>query len=701
MKKEQLFDTLTELDDQLLEQYFSMDEKLARKHTRRRIAMRVLAVAACVVLLLGVSLPVGFMVAHPAGKAIAAGDSAALTEQLNRIEGFKAWQERTAERLEQSLPEPVWELLQTTPIMDVLTQSQYPDYALKNQVFVPYAAGDSKPEVQVYYLDDKSEHFNVPGMIDVTPERYTHDSAPESFVLDHEGGRYELKYAYSLTQSIDRQAVDVYELLSEQGLYSVYLDAKTGECIYWSSPKRTLAESESEFSKAELTQRAYDMLAQSVRDPEEYQLLTSVEDGLLVCKFVRTFRGTYDSQVKYQSKSDLEHPTVHSCDCATFAFDAAGNMVCFDLAYLGALRNADKEVPAVIYTLSKDYCRSSYFHTADGSYVCSIQDTEYEVIIKPDGGLALNHVFSLTLWDGNTASIGYIVPMTAGKAELAHLAYKTVELPDGPRVLMSETVWTEEDGEVRIEYQYDATGILIGKTANDEVTTYTYDEQGFLTEERVENLTTPELGRGTRYIYNVQGLVYRKDQLDYQGYATGAFTRYEYDDQGRVIYEWVEQGGEATVITYTYGEYGSYVSVTEKQPVGTQYKTEVTKNETGKVIHEAYYVNDQLTEETGYTYDAEGRLVKIEQFEGGVLQTTTTYQFNTAPAFVFTDGKTYQTSERVLFDIEEYVDGKLVRFHYERYNQYGELVYYDCSYPPNGHEKLVHTIKWDYGYLGE
>ena len=124
MKKDQFFHNLTELDDHLLEQYFAMDKKLARKHSSKKRAWRLVAIAACMAILVCALVPVG-MLAHPAGRAVLSGDSEALTEQLNKIEGFAAWQEMTAEKLEQSLPEGLYELLQTTPIVNVLTQSQF------------------------------------------------------------------------------------------------------------------------------------------------------------------------------------------------------------------------------------------------------------------------------------------------------------------------------------------------------------------------------------------------------------------------------------------------------------------------------------------------------------------------------------------------------------------------------------------------
>ena len=114
MKKERFFRLLGDLDDAILDKYRQMDAQLSRKAHQKKRMLRILAVAACLVLLIGACVPVG-MLAHPAGRAILKGDSEALTEQLNRIEGFKPWQEQTAERLEQSLSAGLWASLQNTP----------------------------------------------------------------------------------------------------------------------------------------------------------------------------------------------------------------------------------------------------------------------------------------------------------------------------------------------------------------------------------------------------------------------------------------------------------------------------------------------------------------------------------------------------------------------------------------------------------
>ena len=124
MKHQNFIRGVGEMDDRILERYHAIDTRLARKHAGKAKMLRAVAIAACMAILVCALGPVG-MLAHPAGRAVLSGDSEALTEQLNKIEGFAAWQEMTAEKLEQSLPEGIFGLLQTTPIVNVLTQSQF------------------------------------------------------------------------------------------------------------------------------------------------------------------------------------------------------------------------------------------------------------------------------------------------------------------------------------------------------------------------------------------------------------------------------------------------------------------------------------------------------------------------------------------------------------------------------------------------
>ncbi len=146
MKNEKLIRGIGEVDDRILERYHAIDTRLAHKHARKATAVRVTLVAACVAILLCACLPLGMLV-HPAGRAVLKGDSLALTEQLNKIEGFQPWQEKTAERLEQTLPEPVWELLQTIPVLNVLTQSRFAGLTAAD------AFEDGKP-YRLYFLSN-------------------------------------------------------------------------------------------------------------------------------------------------------------------------------------------------------------------------------------------------------------------------------------------------------------------------------------------------------------------------------------------------------------------------------------------------------------------------------------------------------------------------------------------------------------------
>lgn len=64
MKKELLFDAVGEIDDRILDRYRRMDMRLARKHARKKTVIRVLAVAACLAILIGACVPVGLLIAH-------------------------------------------------------------------------------------------------------------------------------------------------------------------------------------------------------------------------------------------------------------------------------------------------------------------------------------------------------------------------------------------------------------------------------------------------------------------------------------------------------------------------------------------------------------------------------------------------------------------------------------------------------------
>jgi hypothetical protein len=319
MKKEQFFRLLGELDDRFLEKYRQMDLRLSHKAYRKKRTLRVVLIAACLALLIGACVPVGMM-AHPAGRAILQGDSQALTEQLNRIEGFKPWQEQTAEKLEQSLSPVLWESLQKTPVINVLTQSQYPDYAFKS---MQYGAYLDEPAYLTYgFADSVGDYFPDRVDIDVYGEEYQDVNAPSNCPPPPGSSLEEgqvLPYRYSIPQTLYMQAVHVYELRVDKVRNTVYMDAQTGECVYWEISKAS-SHSPTVADEQTMIDAAYDILSQNVRDPEAYTLSTDRNDYYFICRYNRCI-------------GDLV-----SCDGLTVRFDLAGNVISVDMAYLGALR---------------------------------------------------------------------------------------------------------------------------------------------------------------------------------------------------------------------------------------------------------------------------------------------------------------------------------------------------------------------------
>ena len=67
MKKEQFFSLIGELDDRFLERYRQMDMRLSYKAMRKKRTLRVLAVAACLCLLIGACVPVGIWLVKQSG----------------------------------------------------------------------------------------------------------------------------------------------------------------------------------------------------------------------------------------------------------------------------------------------------------------------------------------------------------------------------------------------------------------------------------------------------------------------------------------------------------------------------------------------------------------------------------------------------------------------------------------------------------
>ena len=376
MKKERFFRLLGDLDDAILDKYRQMDAQLSRKAHQKKRTLRILAVAACLCLLIGACVPVGMLV-HPAGRAILRGDSQALTEQLNRIEGFKPWQEQTAEKLEQSVSPELWESLQKMPVLNVLTQSQYPDYAFKSMQYGTYLA---EPEYLTYgFADSIGDYFPDRVDIDVYGEEYQDFSAPSTCAPPPGSSLEEgqvLPYRYSMPQTLYTQAVHVYELRVDKVSYTVYLDAQTGECVYWQI-RQAKTYSPTIADEQTMIDQTYAILAECVRDPEAYTLSTDPNDSYFVCRYTR-YVGD-----------------IGSCDGVSVTFDRAGNIVSVDMSYLGALRYLN-EIPQELLDQIDAYMKQ----TVAG---CISSETSIgNIMVLPDGRIALACYMKVEYYDAQS-----------------------------------------------------------------------------------------------------------------------------------------------------------------------------------------------------------------------------------------------------------------------------------------------------------
>ena len=73
MMHDKLIRGIGEVDDRILERYHDIDTRLARKHAKKAMALRMTAIAACMAVLLCAALPLSMMT-NPMGRAVLRGD---------------------------------------------------------------------------------------------------------------------------------------------------------------------------------------------------------------------------------------------------------------------------------------------------------------------------------------------------------------------------------------------------------------------------------------------------------------------------------------------------------------------------------------------------------------------------------------------------------------------------------------------------
>ena len=674
MTNERLFRAIGQLDDRILERYHTIDQRLLRKTQRKRAGVRVLAIAACVAMLLGVCLPIAAL-SHPIGRAILQGDSEALTLQLLKLEGFAPWQERVSERLEKQLPDGMWELLQTTPLLDVLTQSQYPAYACKGMEFEAYL---QEPVYMIYEIDDSEGVLGVVPQIDVRAEKFTSDQAPRKYVAEMESGTYQLTYAYSQAATLGFQAVDVYMLYSPQGTYVAYLDMLSGECIYWESPERAAVAPEGGVTEESMQAKAYEMLRERVRDPEAYTLAERMYngDGTYTCEYSRLFHSLYTPR---SGVVEIMEMTPKTCDKLSVTFDCAGNIVGFDLGYLGALRNADPEIPPELFASAYEYYESFVEGASYGS-----KGGDMRIVITRDGRLAFcrSVEYQLHRQDGDcAASMKYLAYLTKADPS-ATGGYEILSdgTGAGQRVRLSQNVYTPGSNyeNVRNEFTFDKNGNKITEIAYYDGkeyyrVNYTYDEQGHMTVVEYVSQESEMLNFRYEYEYGENGLPVKQTIINSKGEQTNEIL-FEYDEQGREI----RHADKNEVITYTYGENGSYVERTESLNSDWVSESEIVYDKNGFLILEHTVQNGNDTKDQ-YEYDEQGRVIRRETLVNGELLAYRTLEYR--------DGKLYRA-------IHYNASGKITSIELLEYNEYSECILSDYR---DAKGKLIQSMSYEYG----
>lgn len=679
MTNEQVFRIIGQLDDAVLERYHEIDARLARKQAAKKRGLRAVAAAACAAILVGVLVPAAAY-CHPIGRAILRRDSKALTELLLEFDGFAPWQEKTAEKLEQILPENVWEKLQTTPILDVLTDSQYPIYAFKGAEFGAYL---QEPVHLIYEVSDPEGRLNVAPQIDVRAEKYQDDTAAPKFNMETENETYQLRYAYSQGMTLTHQAVHVYQMHGSKGTYIAFLDAESGECIYWESPERAEVAPEGGVSEDSMISIAYGMLRERVRDPEAYTLAIWEwgEDGTYTVEYSRLFHSVYTPQTHTSLKVDPLDVTPMSCDGIRVTFDRAGNVICYDAGYLGALRNADLEIPAELYNAAANYSdlfAKEYSHGGKGGIIPRI-------VITPDGRLARYCLieYELYLKDGDyCATVGYLTYLTEADPERQGYEIISDGTSAGKRVQKSVNYYAPGNATVNnlFVYEYDEHGNMISEIQyldGEEFSrrTYTYDEQNRLIKEEFVYDGTLYQGGYWLYEYDSADLVISKTHYNRQDEQT-ARTTYDYDTQGR----WICQRDSNSVITRAYDENGSFVEI-ERGATDSKVWShrELIYDKDGNLIRELTYKDGEIYVEYLHQYNKDGKEIRQEAYVDGALVGAWDYEYR--------DSKLYRT---VKYD----GSGKIEGIGIDEYNEFGECILSDYR---DAKGKIIQTITYEYG----
>lgn len=129
--------------------------------------------------------------------------------------------------------------------------------------------------------------------------------------------------------------------------------------------------------------------------------------------------------------------------------------------------------------------------------------------------------------------------------------------------------------------------------------------------------------------YNGPTLSVHHEYVD--GKATGAFTKYEYNENGDLILstEYDAKKEVAKKIKREYNADGKIVLYLETGKEGNQIsKTVYQYNDNGKETKVTFYDGENITGHIEYDYDNQGRRTKMSEYVKGVLDNYRTYTYD-------------------------------------------------------------------------
>ena len=241
---------------------------------------------------------------------------------------------------------------------------------------------------------------------------------------------------------------------------------------------------------------------------------------------------------------------------------------------------------------------------------------EYEMALGIQGGIP---VISLTMEKTLTRFADADVPLDL---ELLGRALEAADSETQERI-RAEMQWGRprvltvppevEGGEptVMAEFFYDGAGRRTAITADDFTVAYAYDEDGRLSEKRLE---VGELRYVIRYSYDAEGREIGRD-MDANG-QTARF-RWDYDPQGRLIRSDPANSATDQMITFTWDENGALTGIGNGE--GGQWLPSFDSDAHGFLMDFSYDGNKTLYQGT---FDQDHRITETELITGAFEKST-------------------------------------------------------------------------------